>query len=105
MSQDIIVTRHYIALHCCRNTVCIIVYVYSYVCMYICTYAFHCLQSSFQKLELENIDKDNKIHQKDLEILQLQKDVERLSDQVMYLNRKVNAVQNHLRQRKVCGYV
>ena len=75
------------------------------VCTYVCTYVFYGVQSSFQKLELENKDKDSEIHQKDREILELQKDVERLGNQVMYLNKKVNVVQNHLRQTKVCGYI
>ena len=73
--------------------------------MYTCTYTFYCIRSSFQKLELENKYKDNEIHQKDHEILELQKDVERLGHQVIYLNKKVNVMQNYLRQTKVCGYI
>ena len=87
--------------------------------MYTCTYAFYCVRFSFQKLELENKYKDNEIHQKDHEIhqkdheihqkdheiLELQKNVERLGNQAIYLNKKVNVVQNYLQQTKVCGYI
>ena len=79
---------------------------YNDVCVWL---HYYCVQSSFQKLELENKNKDTKIQQKSTEIQQkdaenqqLHKDVERLGYQVKYLNSKVNAMQDHLRGKKVC---
>ena len=55
----------------------------------------YCVQFAFQKLESDSKDKDN-------EILELKKNGEILWRQVNYLNMKVNTVQDHLRQKKVC---
>ena len=55
----------------------------------------YCVQFPFQKLESESKDKNN-------EILELRKNGEILWKQVKYLNMKVNTVQDHLRQKKVC---